>query len=95
MLKIPMFETKESYADYLQRKIEAVEKNGLALRKKAYEDAVNGVSNEREWFLRENHISKENEEAAWQHHLEWMHDQVKYIEKDIRKMKRELAKLNA
>ena len=86
-MKLAAFTTKESYVTWLNNEIEAIRKNGLRMAKEEYEKALNGEGKER-WMSFNNTTNEEH----WNLHLNWLKDQVEYLERKIKKYQREIAK---
>ena len=84
-MKLSMFTTKESRITWLENEIKAIRENGLKMAKEQYELALTG--NGKESWMR---LNKTNCEEAWYQHLLWMKDQIKYLERKIRKYQKEL-----
>lgn len=84
-----MFTTKESLIAWYNGEIEAITNNGLRQAKENYENALKGIGKEK--WMRFNNISETNEEA-WQMHLNWLKDQVRYLERKIKKYQKEIVR---
>lgn len=87
-MKLAMFTTKESLVTWYKNEIEAIRNNGLRQAKEEYEAALQGEG--KEWWMRWNNTT---DEEVWNRHLEWMREQVEYLERKIRKYQREIAKV--
>lgn len=88
-MKLAMFTTKESLVNWHKNEIEAIRNNGLKMAKEEYEAALRGEG--KEWWMRWNNIP-ETEEEHWNRHLDWLREQVEYLERKIRKYQRVIAK---
>ena len=88
-MKLGMFTTKEALVNWYQNEIEAIRNNGLKNAREEYEAALKGEG--KEWWMRWNHIP-ETEEERWNSHLDYLKDQVEYLERKIRKYQRVIAK---
>ena len=87
-MKLSMFTTKESRIAWLETEIEAIRNNGLKMAKNEYELALAGHGKE-DWMR----LNKTTCEEAWYQHLLWMKDQIKYLEKKVRKYQKEIDML--
>ena len=90
MLTINMFSTKESYKNYLSENISGVNR-AIATYKKNLVDAQNGVG--REQFLKINLIPDDCADEYWNHHIEWIADYLKSLERKLKRFQRELQKI--
>lgn len=79
---MPFFTSQESLNEWARANADANRKE-LKRAKEEYENAIAGIGKD-EWMAM-NHIENE---AAWEHHIEWRRDYVKSIERKIRKYER-------
>lgn len=86
-MKLAVFTTKESYVTWLSNEIEAIRNHGLKQATEEYEAALRGEGKEK-WMS----FNKTTDEEIWNLHLNWLKDQVKYLERKIKKYQREIVK---
>lgn len=88
-MKLSLFTTKEQQVEYLNRLADSIEANGLRQAREELSKAEQGVG--KAGFLKMNNIPEEKYEEVWAHHIEWLRDNVKYLERKVRKY-RKMAK---
>ena len=91
-----MFTTKEGYITWLQNEIEAITNNGLKMALEDYERAITGEGKEK-WFEFNNlsNATEDTRQYAWNSHIAFCQDQVKYMRRKIKKYEREISKTMA
>ena len=86
-MKLPVFTTKESFIEWHQREIEAIRNNGLRMAIEDYERAIRGESKEK-WMK----FNNTSDESVWEAHIDWLRDQVSYLQNKIKRYERKIAK---
>ena len=82
--------SNEQFADWALRQAEAIENNGLRMERELYNRALEGKN--REAFLRTNNIPDNKADEEWTHHIEWLRGNVEYLERKVRKYRKDAHK---
>lgn len=91
-MKLSMFKNEQAYAGWLQREIDAIKSNGLAIATERYEKCFTGEEYDN-FFKMNKGIKPECRLAAWNEHIRWCLEEVKVYERKIAKYKKELRKM--
>lgn len=95
-MKISVFTSAESYADWNRRQAEAIRNNGLRMMREELDKALDEEDAKEKWLsmngLYTNGITDEVREYEWERHIKWMRDYIKSLERKIRKLERDADK---
>ena len=98
-MKVSVFTSAESYADWNRRQAEAIRNNGLRMVKEELNKALNDEDAKYKWFstnmMFRSDITDEDREREWDRHINWLKGYIKSLERKIRKLERDADKAPA
>lgn len=89
-MRLSVFSNSKDYAEYLITQANLIEDNGLRIASQNLKNAKQGWG--RDEFLKWNNIPEEKAEQEWEHHIEWLEDQVNFLKKKIKTLRNKAEK---